>query len=130
MRNFRLLGLALLMLAACGRALNTPESLPTRVFPANEKFTMTLVMKSCSDVCLTYDQANCNVSIDGHVIKLDIDVPIHDANLQMQPPGGCGLACGPEVFAHCTIPSLAPGGYIVSSNGFTAMVTLTSSTAG
>jgi hypothetical protein len=129
-RNFRLFGLALLVLASCGRSLSTPESLPTRVFPANQAFTMTLVMKSCSDVCLVYDQASCNVSIDSQIIKLDIDVNVHDASLPMPPPGGCGLSCGPEVFAHCMVPSLNPGTYLVSSNGFNATVTLTSSTAG
>jgi hypothetical protein len=129
MRNPRLLGLALLVLAACGRSLNTPESLPNRQFPAKEMFTMTLVMKSCSDPCEVYDQGSCNVSIDGRNIKLDIDVPFHDGALSMPPPGGCGLTCGPSVLAHCTVPSLDPGSYTVTDNGFTALVTLTSSTA-
>jgi hypothetical protein len=107
--------LALLLLSACGNALEIPEDIPITRLPADEDFVLTLVMESCSDVCARYDEPECDVSVDEreNIITVDARVPF-DANAVEN----CISICGGPILAHCEIDALSAGVYTVRSKGF------------
>src|SRR5215472_10050909 len=50
---------------ACGKqSLDTPQELDIHTYPAKTAFTITVVMQACSDLCASYDQPSCSVSLD------------------------------------------------------------------
>src|SRR5688572_17383424 len=90
-------------LAACGgRALDTPEALPIRTYPSDTEFTMSFVMRSCSDSCSTYEPGECDAVLgEGNVIEVEVRVSYAERDgLSAEEAGICHRTCGPQVFAH------------------------------
>lgn len=113
--------LSLLLLSACGDALTTPEDIPIRRLPANEAFSLTLVMESCSDPCISYEEASCEVDVDeeDRIIDVDARVGIGSATTECR-----HALCGPQVLAHCDVPALPEGTYTVEAGSFRQQVFL------
>ncbi len=132
---------SLLLLAACGhQSLDMPEELVIHDFPAHKAFTMTVVMKACSDLCASYDQPSCKVSIasetvqttttsaDGKVSTIGvkkklIQLDVHVGYSSHTGPE-CAGQCGPQILAHCNVGALDPGTYTVVSGSFRQDVTV------
>jgi archaellum component FlaG (FlaF/FlaG flagellin family) len=114
----RLLLVLFLAVAGCGQSISTPEDLVITTYPANAKFTLTLVMKACGDACAKYDSASCSVSIDGHTINVDAHVGYSREN------NNCSEMCGPEVLAHCDVGPLQAGTYTVVDGSFRRDITV------
>lgn len=105
---------------ACGgQSLDTPEDLVIRDYPKDAPFVLTVVMKSCSDRCATYDASRCKVAVEGNQIKLDVSV--HFSRDNSKP---CSEVCGPQVIAHCDVGALNPGTYTVVSGSFRKDITI------
>lgn len=113
--------LFVLLLAACGDSLVVPEALPLTRLPAGQDFVLTLVMTSCSDTCATYDEPQCDVSVDreDRVIRVDACVGINRDAVET-----CLPVCGREILAHCDVDALPAGTYTVRSKGFAAQIEL------
>lgn len=115
-----LLGLGLL--AACGsRTLETPETLRIDEYPAGQAFTVTFVMKGCSDRCSTYEAAECTVELaeEGNVLLISVSVPYDDKEgVDTAALEDCTLQCGPPVLAHCAVPALPAGTWSIESGTF------------
>jgi hypothetical protein len=111
------------LLAACGSAsLVTPEALPVREYFQDRPVELTLVMKNCSNTCVSYEAGTCKVSLEGKTINLEIDVPYSDKTVDSASEKDCSTACGPPVLAHCTVGPLNPGTYTVQDGGFHAEI--------
>lgn len=111
----------LLVLSSCGDSLTTPEDIPITRLPANEPFSLTLVMESCSDPCTSYGEPSCEVGVDeeDRVIHVDASVDLGSQD------GECISAlCGPQVLAHCDVPALPAGTYTVRSGTFMHQISL------
>lgn len=108
-----------LALSACGGStLTQPQDLPTNVYPANTPFRMTLVMKTCSDSCATYEAPECTVEVDGTTLLVDASVSYERTGET------CTERCGAPVLAHCDVGGLAAGEYVVESEGFRRQITV------
>lgn len=109
-------------LAACGtRTLETPETLRIDQYVAGQPFTLTFVMKGCSDTCSTYEAAECEVSQadEGNVLEVSVSVAYGDKDgVDSSTLEGCTLQCGAPVLAHCSVPALAAGTWSVESGTF------------
>ena len=110
---------ALAILGACGGGA-VPEAIPRVAYPADEEFRLTLVMHSCPDLCVSYGESTCDVDVDPSTRTISVEVSISSS----REDGDCSGICGPVVLAHCTIPSLEPGRYIVEAEGFAQEITL------
>jgi hypothetical protein len=132
---------ALLLLAACGhQSLDMPEELLIHDFPAKKPFTLTVVMKACSDLCSSYDQPSCKVSIATQTVQTTttaangtvstigvqhrlIQLDVHVGYTSHTGPE-CAGQCGPQILAHCNVGALDPGAYTVVSGSFRQDVTV------
>ncbi len=114
------------LLAGCGsRTLDTPETLRIDEYPAGVPFTLTFVMKGCSDRCSTYEAAECSVDFadEGTVIQISVSVPYSDkADVDREALEDCTLQCGAPVLAHCSIPALGPGTWSVEAGTFRSSI--------
>lgn len=121
-----LLLLPLLALACGGRALETPEDLPIRNYPARTGFTITFVMESCSDTCQQYEAAECEVEVvEDNTIEIDVSVSYDEReDVSADDLQGCSLQCGAPVLASCMIPSLEAGTYRVVVDSFSAEISV------
>jgi|SRR5687768_10501525 len=109
------LALLVLLLSGCGESLVIPEDIPITHLPANEKFVLTLVMESCSDTCATYEEAECDVSVDEEEMIIRVDARVgYDSEVVEN----CVSTCGVPILAHCDVEALDPGTWTVSSRGF------------
>jgi hypothetical protein len=119
MRWTRLGFFALFLAASCGgRSLETPEGLPIRTYPSGQDFKMTLVMRSCSDTCSTYEPGECSVEVDEETKMLTLDVNVSYSDREGVEEGASCNRCGPQVVAHCDVPSLQAGTWAVKTDGF------------
>lgn len=115
--------LAAISLSACGRALTVPEGLEIRDYKANEAFTMTFVMKTCSDTCQSYDPATCEIAFDSGTMRASIAVPFGPkADADPETLKNCSLRCGPPVLAHCAVGALSAGTYSVVAETFESTI--------
>jgi hypothetical protein len=121
--TFRLIPAVFLLVAGCGStSLTSPEFLPRTVYAVGAK-QMTFVMTTCSDTCSSYAEAECDVELDSETGQLIVDVSMEvterpkPAKEYASDPV-CGLTCGPSVYAHCELPSLAAGKYQVIAGSF------------
>ncbi|MBK6685441.1 MAG: hypothetical protein IPG45_13295 [Deltaproteobacteria bacterium] len=108
-----------LALAGCGgNTLTQPQDLPTKVYPADTAFRLTLVMKTCSDSCATYEAGECSVEVEGNTLTVD-------ASISYERTGeNCTERCGTPVLVHCEVGKLAAGEYTVEADGFTRQITV------
>lgn len=108
-----------LALVACGgNTLTQPQDLPTKVYPANTPFRLTLVMKTCSDSCATYEAGECTVEVEGNTLTVD-------ASIDYERTGeSCTERCGTPVLLHCDVGGLSAGEYSVEADGFTRQITV------
>lgn len=115
-------GLLTAATACGGNTISTPEDLPLDTFAADEPFTMTFTMQNCSDGCATYEEGECDVSVDeeDRVIEADPSISFERDVADDE----CDNRCGPAVFAHCDVPALGPGTYEVRANGFETTITV------
>lgn len=124
MRARRLLMALNLLFAACGsEVLNRPADLEFTEYPAGEFFTLTLVMSYCSSSCETYEDAECEVSVnvDERRIEVSPEVRVERAD------GACTESCsGAPVLVHCEVEPLASGEWTVeaSEGTFSRVITL------
>ena len=124
----RLLALSLLgfSVAACGgTTLTRPTDLPTTTYPANEEFTLSLVMQPCSFSCERYEAATCDVDVDedARVVSVSPQVEVEREDDE----GGCSQHCqGAPVLAHCEVEGLPAGTYTVEADdgGFSRTITV------
>jgi hypothetical protein len=123
--------------AACGgKSLDMPEILAIHDYPAKVPFTLTLVMKSCSDLCAHYDPASCSVSVssetktiksadgtDMQVVERFLNIDVH-VSYSADTGADCLGQCGPEILAHCNVGPLDAGAYTVVSGSFRSDITV------
>ena len=108
------------ILIGCGNALTTPEDIRITRFPANTQFTLTIVMKTCSDTCATYDEGDCSLDVDRPDNTINVNASVgFDRNKDE-----CSEMCGPEILVHCTVPALKAGTYTVKSGSFVHQIFL------
>ena len=117
----RLIPAVFLLVASCGStSLTSPEFLPRTVYGVGAK-QMTFVMSTCSDTCSSYAAAECVVELDSETAQLIVDVSVEVTErdgADRDTLKGCGVTCGPSVYAHCELPSLAAGKYQVIAGSF------------
>lgn len=110
---------------ACGSDdLTRPADLEILDYPANQAFTLTLVMRHCRSTCATYGPSSCEVSVDADErrIRVDPEVPV-----ETDSDGPCAERCGgAAVLAHCRVEPLAAGTWTVdaSEGNFSRTITL------
>ena len=110
-----------LFVAACGSTtLDSPEFLPRTLY-ANGAQQMTFVMASCSDTCSSYEVSECSVELDKESSELNVDISVTVSDREgtnRSTLEGCGVTCGPAVYAHCPLPALSAGKYRVIAGSF------------
>lgn len=108
-----LVGLAFLGSACGAETLRRPVDLPITTYPANELFTLTLVMQRCRQPCETYSDPECEVTVneDSRTIRVDPEVEV-----ERDDDATCSGQCsGAPVLAHCSVGPLNAGEWIVES---------------
>ena len=117
----RLIPAVFLLITACGSAtLDSPEFLHRTVYAVGAQ-QMTFVMATCSDTCSVYEVSECTVELDSDSSRLEVDVSVDVSDREgtnRSTLDGCGVTCGPSIYAHCALPTLSPGKYQVIAGSF------------
>ena len=116
MLRSRWTALSVLALAACGGGdANEIVGIQGSEFPANEPFTMTVLVMappSCADI--KFNEISCNVDVneDENEIFIDARVPFDE-------PDGClpDIGIGEGVPVDCEVEGIEPGQYTVRGSG-------------
>jgi hypothetical protein len=123
----RFVPVLLLFVINCGgTALDSPEFLPRTTF-ANGSKQITFIMASCSDTCLSYEDAVCSIELDQESGAINVEVSVayqerDDADRTSL--DGCGVTCGPPVYAHCDLPALPSGSYRLVAGSFESTIVI------
>jgi len=118
--------LLLFVINCGGSVLDSPEHLPRTTY-ANGTKQITFVMATCSDTCTLYEEAVCAIELDRENAQLNVEISVayrdrDDADRSTL--DGCGVTCGPPVYAHCDLPALSAGTYRVVAGSFESNIVI------